>query len=455
MHRKPDEFFRINQLPPYGLGEIARAVIQGRIQGEDIVDLSQFNPDLAPPPAAVDRLVQSVLQPHNHRYSSSQGITRLRQSLASFYSRRFAVEVDVESEVVVTMGIKDALTHLMFALISTGDGVLLPTPSYPIHNAAVVLAGGRVIGIPLWSPESAAGRDQGAVPPRLTENDEWFFKRLSVAWERTWPRPLLMILSFPHNPTTAVVTPGFFTRLVELARDRGFYLVHDFAYADLAFDGYRPPSILAAPGAKQVAVECYSLSKGLSMAGWRVGFCVGNPTLVAALKKIKSYIDCGIFQPLQIAASRVLDDHEQLIQESVDTYRRRRDVLAKGLQGLGWTFQLPEASVFLWARMPEQLRVMGSLPFARALLGTARVAVCPGAGFDSRSDQWCRFALGEPEKRIRAAIERLGSFEPGAEPLSEADHGPARPETLPHHDANPLAAGAPQPAPLTNLLTPR
>lgn len=439
MTTKPEEFFKINHLPPYGLGEIARAVIGARAAGDDIIDLSQFNPDLPPPPAAIDRLVQSTLQPHNHRYSSSQGITRLRTALTELYRRRFGVELDPENEVVVTMGIKEGLSHLLFSVLSPGDGVLLPIPSYPIHNAAVILAGGRVIGVPFWIPEQGDGGGRVATPSRLTENDDWFFRRVALAWERTWPRPQLMIVSFPHNPTTCVVTAGFFARLVELAREKGFFIVHDHAYADLAFEPGAAPSILAAPGATQVAVECYSLSKGLSLAGWRVGFCAGNPMLVAALKKIKGYLDCGIFQPLQIAAARVLDQHESLIAENVESYKIRRNVMCDGLERLGWEVTRPEGSVFVWARLPEHLGACGSLPFARALLAEARVAVCPGTGFDARAERYVRFALTDSEKRLRAAVERIGQLDPA----SIAGHAERRGEAAGEH---PYAAAGLDPA---------
>ena len=407
---KHETFFRIHHLPPYHLGDIAKAVIDARVSGRDIIDLSQFNPSLSPPAVAVDKLVQASLQPHNHRYSASQGITKLRESIARWYERRDGVALDVEREIVVTMGTKEALSHLLFAVVSQGDTVLLPTPSYPIHNAGIVLAGGNVIGVPLFDPA------QEVPPTTLTEADDDFFQRLQVAYEGTWPRPIMMLLSFPHNPTTIVVTKGFLTRLVEFALERGIYLIHDFAYADLCFDGYQAPSLLSIPGAKDIALECYSVSKGLSMPGWRVGFCVGNERLIGALKKIKSYLDCGIFQPLQIATVRVLDSHERLVADHVETYRARRNILADGLSSLGFSLQRPKGTVFVWAKIPKRYRHKGSLAFVREVLERTQVAVCPGVGFDAHTDQYVRFALTEGEARLRAALNQLTAMfdEPSA-----------------------------------------
>ena len=401
MVEKHETFFRIHHLPPYHLGDVAKAVIDARVAGRDIIDLSQFNPSLSPPATAVDKLVQASLQPHNHRYSASQGITKLREAIARWYERRDGLTLDVEREIVVTMGTKEALSHLLFAVLSQGDTVLLPTPSYPIHNAGIVLAGGNVIGVPLYESTDEAA------PTMLTEADDGFFHRLKVAYEGTWPRPIMMLLSFPHNPTTIVVTEGFLKRLVEFALAHGIYLIHDFAYADLCFDGYRAPSLLSIPGAKEIALECYSVSKGLSMPGWRVGFCVGNERLIGALKKIKSYLDCGIFQPLQIATVRVLDGHERLVADHVETYRARRNVLADGLKSLGFELERPKGTVFVWAKIPRRYRDQGSLSFVKEVLERTQVAVCPGVGFDSHTDQFVRFALAEGEARLRSALNQL------------------------------------------------
>ncbi len=409
MPSKSFQHFFVHHLPPFVLGEIAQAVVQARLEGRDVYELSQVNPALTPPPAAVEKLVQSCLQPHNHRYSSSQGIAKLREAVSDWYARRFKVEVHPATEVVATMGIKEGLSHLLFAMASTGDTVLLPTPSYPIHSAAIVLAGANLIGVPLplMSPEDA---ERDGTIDVLTEKSETFFSRLTATYERTWPRPMMMIISFPHNPTATVVTAGFFERLVHLAKSKGFYLAHDFAYADLSFDGMRTPSILEIPGAKEIAVECCSLSKGMSLGGWRAGFCSGNERLISALKKIKSYLDCGIFQPVQIASIKALSQYDNVLAETRETYQTRRDVLVDGLNTLNWEFETPKGSLFLWAKIPSQYRAMKSMAFSRYVLERANVAVLPGAGFDASADEWVRFALVEPEQRLRAAIRAMGAL---------------------------------------------
>lgn len=404
------EFFYIHQLPPYPLGDIAQAVRTARAAGRDIIDLSQVNPDLGPPGFAVDSLVQACLQPHNHRYSSSQGITRLREGIAKWYAHRHGVELAVDSEVVATMGTKEGLSHLLLAVASPRDNILVPTPSYPIHTSAVFIAGAGFVGLPLFSSNELAASEGYT----LTDKSSDFFERLSLAYNRTWPRPKLMVVSFPHNPTTTVVTLSFFERLVEFALAQRMYIVHDFAYADIAFDGTRPPSILKVPGAREVAVECYSLSKGMGIPGWRIGFCLGNRELVGALKKIKSYLDFGIYQPLQIAAAQMLSQPERLereaIGEVVTTYQSRRDLLYHGLQALGWECAMPSASVFIWARIPERFRKEGSLKLSYRLLEETGIAVCPGAGFDVGADEFVRFALVERETRLRIALEHLSKL---------------------------------------------
>lgn len=404
MPSKSSQHFFVHHLPPFALGEIAQTVVQMRLQGRDVFELSQVNPNLDPPGQAVEKLVQGCLQPHNHRYSSSQGIAKLREAVGEWYQKRFQVELQPQTEIVATMGIKEGLSHLLFAVASSGDTVLIPTPSYPIHTAATVLAGASYIGVPLPVLSDSTG---GERPDVLTEKSEGFFESLSTAYERTWPRPILMIVSFPHNPTATVATLGFFERLVQMAKSKGFYLVHDFAYADLSFDGHGTPSILQVPGAKDVAVECFSLSKGMSLGGWRMGFCSGNERLVAALKKIKSYLDCGVFQPLQIASIKALSLYDSVLSENREIYQSRRDVLAEGLQELGWEFQMPKGSLYLWAKIPPQYRSMKSLAFSRYMLERANVATLPGTGFEPSADEWMRFALVESESRLRAALRSL------------------------------------------------
>lgn len=401
-----EEFFRVSQLPPYSLGPIAYAVRDARLAGRDIIDLSQINPDLGPPPQAIDALVQASLQKHNHRYSSSQGITRLRSAAANWYEHRFGVEVDPDKELVVTMGTKEGLTHLLLAMLAPGENVLVPTPSYPVHSSSVCIAGASFVGVPLFEDFSTASD----CAYRLSDKSEDFFNRLSLAVERTWPRPKALICSFPHNPTATVVDLSFFERLVAFARAERLSIVHDFAYADVCFDEYRAPSLLEIPGAREIAVECYSLSKGFSMPGWRIGFCIGAPHLVSALKRIKGYVDFGIFQPMQIAAAKLLDDSQQaenVIQEHSALYQARRDVLCEGLQGLGWELSIPKASVFVWARLPENVRKEGSFRISQKLLDEASVAVCPGGGFDPHGDEFIRFAIVEEERLLRQAIASI------------------------------------------------
>lgn len=401
------EFFRISQLPQYQLGDIAKAIQNARTNGRDIIDLSQVNPNLGPPASAVEKLVQSALQPHNHRYSASQGIIRLREACAGWYASRFGVTLSPESEVVVTMGVKEGLSHLLLSVASPGDTIMVPTPSYPIHTSAVFIAGAAFVGVPLF--ESHANTPE--VNYELSENNDDFFATLDLSYHRTWPRPRVLVCSFPHNPTTAVVTKGFLSRLVGFCREHQVYLVHDFAYADLCFDDYRAPSVLQIDGAKDIAVEFYSLSKGFNLAGWRLAFCVGNPKLVSALKKIKSYLDFGVFQPIQIAGAALLEqaaaNPELALNETVSTYQGRRDVLCSGLSSAGWNIRSPRATVFVWTELPEVYRNRGSLAFCQELLEQAGVALCPGIGFDVLADGHVRFALVEDEKRLREAVRRI------------------------------------------------
>ena len=406
-----NEFFRISHLPPYPLGEIAAAVQQAREQGREIIDLSQVNPNLGPPSFAVDKLVQAALQARNHRYSSSRGITRLREACAQLYRERHNTELDAESEVIVTMGLKEGLSHLLLSVASPGDTILVPTPAYPIHTSSVFIAGAGFVGVPLYA---GAGEAEHA-EAELTGDNTAFFDRLLAAFEHTWPRPKLLICSFPHNPTTAVAGRSFLERLVRFCLDRGVYLIHDFAYADICFDGYKAPSLLEIDGGKEAGVEFYSLSKGFNIPGWRVAFCAGNTKLVSALKKIKSYLDFGIFQPLQIAAAALIEEaakhNIQAAEETAAVYQARRDALVDALNGAGWAISRPKATVFVWARLPETARKEGSLSFSRRILDQAGVALCPGVGFDAQADEFVRFALVEGERKLREAARRIAKVE--------------------------------------------
>lgn len=398
-----EETFRIHHLPPYHLGEMARAVSEARQQGRDVIDLSQVNPVVQPDQLAVDKLVQAALLPHNHRYSSSQGIFRLREEIARYYAGRFGVALDLEAEIAVTMGTKEGLSHLLLAILTPGESVILPTPSYPIHAAGIFIAGANVIGLPLF----ATVDDADASEYVLTEESNSFFERLEALLQHTWPRPRVMILNFPHNPTSTIVTPGFFERLVAVAKKEQLLLVHDFAYGDVSSENYDPPSLLATAGAKDVAVEFYSCSKGLGLPGWRVGFAAGCPALVQALKKIKSYLDFGIFQPLQVGAIAAFKRASAIREDLQQNVSARRDILVAGLRELEFSVTCPKATLFVWARVPEKIRSSGSMRFARQLLEAADVAVCPGLGFDRDADEFLRFALVEDEHRIRAAVDRM------------------------------------------------
>ncbi|MCL4153334.1 UNVERIFIED_CONTAM: hypothetical protein GTU68_058787 [Idotea baltica] len=405
-------FFRIANLPPYPLGDIAESVRDARLEGRDIIDLSQLNPDLKPPPVAVDKLVQATLQPHNHRYSSSQGISAIRQSVAAWYQARYGVQVCADSEVVATLGTKEGLAHLLLAVLSPGETALVPTPSYPMHTAAVFLAGASVTGFQLFN-----------------SND--FFERLEKAWSQSWPRARVLIVSFPHNPTTTTVSKSFFERLVPFCKEREIYIIHDFAYADLSYGETKAPSILSVEGAKDIAVESYSLSKGMGLAGWRVGFFLGNPQLISALKRIKSYLDFGAFQPLQIAVSELLSrpksEIDEIVTETHSQYESRLETLSRGLAELGWEFSAPQATLFVWARIPTQYRKLGSLAMTKKLL-EAGVAVCPGEGFDPDARDFVRFSVTEPEQRIRLALEamRMMSIKDSGETHSAFDANQAQ-----------------------------
>jgi alanine-synthesizing transaminase len=382
----------IEKLPPYVFAVINHLKMEARHRGEDIIDLGMGNPDLPTPEPIVEKLVEAARNPRNHRYSASRGIPNLRVEIARWYARRYEVEIDPETEAIATIGAKEGFSHLVLALVEPGDKVIVPDPSYPIHSFAATIASCELIKLPIIE-------GPGAMMEALRRLD--------------YPRseqPKLLVLSFPHNPTTVCVEKEFFEEAVAIARQRGYLIIHDLAYADLTFDGYKAPSILQAPGAKEVAVEMFSMSKSYSMAGWRVGFCVGNRQAVAALTRIKSYLDYGMFQPIQIAGIIALRDCDHLVPEIVEVYRRRRDALIKGLSAAGWNVPQPAGTMFVWAKIPEQFARLGSLEFAKLMLKRAGVAVSPGIGFGQRGEGYVRFALVENEQRIAQAIRGIRSF---------------------------------------------
>ena len=382
------EFRRINGLPPYVFAQINQLRDEARRAGRDVVDMGFGNPDIPSPQVAVDKLAEAARNPRNHRYSASRGIPRLRQAIAELYLRRFGVELDPDREVVTTIGAKEGLSHLMWTLVGPGDTALVPTPSYPIHIYAPLFAGAEVQQVRLGPQED-------------------FFSNLLDSWERSWPRPRVVLFSFPHNPTTECVDLEWMARLVELAREREVVLVHDFAYAETAFDGYRPPSVLEVPGAKDVAVELYTLTKRFSMAGWRVAFLVGNAEVVGALTKLKSYLDYGTFQPIQIASIVAMNEAPEYPLEVNSIYQSRRDALCDGLERIGWTVPRPQGTMFVWAPVPEAYAEMGSLGFAEHLVVDAEVATSPGVGFGVGGEGFVRFALIENEQRINQAVRNL------------------------------------------------
>jgi alanine-synthesizing transaminase len=382
-------FRRVDALPPYVFAVIRDLTLELRRAGHDVVDLGFGNPDLPSPEVAIAKLAEAAQKPHNHRYSQSKGIPKLRSACADLYGRRFGVELDPEEQVVATMGAKEGLVHLMWTLVEPGDAALVPSPSYPIHIHAPMLAGGSVFQVAMGPEED------------LVAN-------LAEAYERATPRPRVLLLSFPHNPTTATVELDFMAHVVELARERDMIVVHDFAYADLAFDGHDPPSILQVPGATDVAVELYTLTKSFSMAGWRVGFLVGNADVCRALARLKSWLDYGTFQPIQIAAITALNEAPETPVEVCEVYRSRRDALCDGLDRVGWSFAKPRGTMFAWAPVPEAFRSLGSLAFAEHLAREAEVAVSPGVGFGPGGEGYVRFALVENEQRIRQAVRGIG-----------------------------------------------
>ena len=382
------EFRRIDRLPPYVFNVVNDLKPSARRAGEDIIDLGMGNPDLATPTHIVDKLTEAAENPRNHRYSTSRGIPKLRKAIVDWYDRRYNVRLDAETEAMSTMGAKEAISHMAWTLVAPGDTCLVPEPTYPIHTFSVALAGADVRSVPL-------GPDQD------------FFENMKDAYEGTWPRPRLIITSFPHNPTTTCVDLSFFEQLVAFAKEHEMLVIHDFAYADLTFDEYQAPSLLQVPGAKDVGVEIFSMSKSFSMAGWRIAFVVGNPEMVAALTRLKSYLDYGVFQPIQIAAIIALNECEEETKVFRDTYRARRDTLIEGLARAGWDVPSPKATMFVWAEIPEEHRADGSLEFAKFLLKEGKVAVSPGVGFGRAGDRFVRFALVENEHRIRQATRGI------------------------------------------------
>ncbi len=382
------EFPRIKRLPPYVFNIVTELKMAARRRGEDVIDFGMGNPDLPTPPHIVEKLVEAVQKPPNHRYSQSKGIPNLRLAICNWYKRNHGVELDPETEAIATIGSKEGISHLAMAVSGPGDSVLVPTPTYPIHTYAFILANADVVSVPL-------------------SRDVDFFEELLKAFKANWPRPKALIINFPHNPTTTCVDLEFFEKVVEFAREHELIVVHDFAYADLVFDGYRAPSLLQVPGAKEVGVECFTLSKSYNMPGWRVGFMVGNRDIIQALARVKSYQDYGMFQPIQIAAIIALNGPQDCVEEIRQVYKTRRDVLCEGLNRIGWNIDPPKASMFVWAEIPEDFRHMGSLEFSKMLIEKAGVAVSPGIGFGEGGDQFVRISLVENEHRIRQAVRGI------------------------------------------------
>ncbi|MGA2438727.1 MAG: alanine transaminase [Acidobacteriaceae bacterium] len=385
-----EEFRRLTRLPAYVFNITNDLKASARRRGEDIIDFGMGNPDGATPKHIVDKLIEAAQKTATHRYSLSRGLPRLRKSICNWYQRRYAVELDPETEAIVTIGSKEGIAHLCLAMLDGEDTVAVPNPSYPIHIYGPVIAGAKIQSIALDDTNEAT----------LIETLERELPRMD-------PHPKLLILNFPANPTTQCVELSFFQRLVPLCRDLGIYIIHDLAYADLVFDGYRAPSILEVPGAKEIAVEFFTLSKSYNMPGWRVGFMVGCPKLVGALGRIKSYFDYGTFTPIQVASIAALDGPQQCVADIVANYKSRRDVLVSGLNKLGWPVEMPKATMFVWAKIPEQFRAMGSLDFSKKLLIEAKTAVSPGIGFGDHGDNFVRFALIENEERTRQALRGM------------------------------------------------
>jgi alanine-synthesizing transaminase len=382
------EFRRITNLPPYVFTIIDGLKVAARRAGEDVIDLGFGNPDLPSPPTAVDKLCEAVRNPRNHRYSASRGIPKLRQAVADLYARRFGVDIDPETEAITTIGAKEGFSHLMWVLLQPGDAALVPSPSYPIHIWGPLFAGAEVREIPVGTGED-------------------FFENVKQSYRFSWPRPRVIVLSFPHNPTTTCVDLAFMQRMVDFALENEVLLVHDNAYAELGFDGFRPPSILQADGAKRCAVELYSMTKAYSMAGWRMAYLVGNAEVVQALAKLKSYLDYGAFQPIQIAATVTLNEDPDHPERAQAVYQSRRDALCDGLARIGWEVEPPKGTMFVWAPIPEPYRELGSVGFASMLVKEAKVATSPGVGFGPGGDGHVRFALIENSQRIGQGVRNL------------------------------------------------
>lgn len=382
------DFPRINRLPPYVFNIVGELKLQARRRGEDIIDFGMGNPDQPTPKHIVDKLCEAAQKQANHRYSLSRGIPKMRKAIADWYQREHNVEIDPETEAIATIGSKEGISSLALAITGPGDSVLVPTPTYPIHTYAFILANADIISVPL-------------------QKDVDFFEALLKAFKQTWPHPKALIINFPHNPTTQVVEIDFFEKVVEFAREHQLIVIHDYAYADLVFDGYRAPSLLQVPGAKEVGVECFTLSKSYNMPGWRVGFMVGNRDIIHALARIKSYQDYGMFQPIQIASIIALNGPQDCVEEIREMYKVRRDILCTGLNRVGWEVEVPKATMFVWAEIPDQFKSMGSLEFSKLLLDKAKVAVSPGIGFGEGGDHFVRFSLVENEHRIRQAIRGI------------------------------------------------
>ncbi len=392
-----EEFHRIKRLPPYVFNIVTELKVAARKRGEDIIDFGMGNPDQATPKHIVDKLIEATLNPRNHRYSASKGIYKLRLAIADWYKRRYNVDIDPETEAVATIGSKEGIAHLALAVIGPGDVVFVPSPTYPIHTYSIIIAGGDVRSIPLLP-----GVD--------------FFDELQKATKQTWPKAKLLVLNFPHNPTTEVVDKEFFRKIVDFAKENDLMVVHDIAYADICFDGYKAPSFLEIPGAKDVGVEFFTLSKSYNMPGWRVGFAVGNKKLIAALTRIKSYLDYGMFQPIQIAGIIALNGPQDCVSEMCHTYELRRNALIESFGKSGWEIEKPKATMFVWAKIPEQFKEMKSIDFSKFLLNQAKVAVSPGIGFGEYGDDFVRIALVENEHRIRQAAKCIKkAFETGPE----------------------------------------
>ncbi len=396
------DFRRIGNLPPYVFTIINNLKITARREGDDVIDLGFGNPDIPSPDIAVEKLAEAAHNPKNHRYSLSRGLPKLREAVAAMYQRKFGVALDPDLQITNTIGAKEGFSHLMWVLLEAGDAAIVPSPSYPIHIFGPLFAGADLRQIPMRSQRRLLSATDVDV-----EYQEEFFDSLLKAWEVGWPKPRVLVISFPHNPTGATVDLSFMQRVVDFCREREMIVVHDFAYADMGFNGYEPPSILQAEGAMECAVELYSMTKGYSMAGWRCAFLVGNTQVVQALVKLKSYLDYGTFQPIQIAATVTLNEAQDFPVEVCKTYQSRRDALIEGLERIGWSIPSPRGSMFVWAPIPEAYREMNSVEFCSHLVNECNVALSPGSGFGPGGESFVRFALIENEQRIHQAVRNL------------------------------------------------